>query len=228
MQVGVDTHKKTHVLVALDEQGRLLGTREIANSGAGWAEALTWAQGWAGERRWGVENSGSWGKGRAQFLLAQGEPAVCEVSPHRTAQYRRRGRTQDKTDRADAPAIARLLVAEGEQLPLVPRDDATTELRLLSDQRDNLLSERTRLINQLHSQMLQIDPCYQAASGPLTVRRGIEDCRDLILDHPTPLLQTRLLIVRQLSTQILQVEAALAEVTAVLRARVQATGTPLL
>jgi transposase len=66
--------------------------------------------------RWGVENSGSLGKGFAQFLLAQGEADVREVVPHRTAQYRRRGRTQDKTDTADALAMARLLRAEGELL----------------------------------------------------------------------------------------------------------------
>ena len=60
----------------------------------------------------------------------QGESRVHEVSPHRTAQFRRRGRTQDKTDDTDALAIARLLLAEGEHLPGVTRDDLSTELRL--------------------------------------------------------------------------------------------------
>lgn len=173
MYIGVDTHKAAHVLVALDEQGRTLGTRDITNSPDGWGEALRWAQGWPGERRWGLENSGSWGKGLAQALLAQGEAVVCEVSPQRTAQYRRRGRTQDKTDHADALASARLLVAEGEQLPRVQADDASTELRLLSDHRDNLRGERTRLINQWHDQMVQLDPAYKVNSGPLKQRRGI-------------------------------------------------------
>jgi len=89
--------------------------------------------------------------------------------PHRTAQYRRRGRTQDKTDTADALAMARLLGAEGDGLPLVHADDASTALRLLSDHRDNLIADRTRRINQLHAQMLQLDPRYEERSGPLTV-----------------------------------------------------------
>ena len=110
------------------------------------------------------------GKGFAQFLLAQGEGDVREVVPHRTAQYRRRrGRSQDKTDTADALAMARLLRAEGEALPRVQADDASTELRLLSDQRDNLVADRTRLIDQLHAQLLQLDPRYEERSGPLTV-----------------------------------------------------------
>src|SRR5947209_1346797 len=146
MELGVVTHKQTHVLVALDDEGRQLGTKTVANTPEGWTEALAWVRGKQQHRRWGSENGGSLGKGFAQFLLAQGEADVREVSPQRTAQYRRRGRTQDKTDQADALAIARLLLAEGEHLPTIQRDDCSTELRVLSDHRDNLLVDRTRLI----------------------------------------------------------------------------------
>jgi transposase len=229
MQVGVDTHKRTHTLVALDEGGRQLGTRTISNSPEGWASALAWARGQQQQIRcWGIENSGSLGKGFAQFLLAHGEAEVREVSPQRTAQYRRRGRTQDKTDQADALAIARLLHAEGADLPTVQQDDASTELRLLSDHRDNLLIDRTRLINQLHGQMLQIDPGYQARSGALTARRGLEYCRDLRPPEADGVTQTRLLIVRQLVGQILRLEGEIATITAALGERVRASQTPIL
>ena len=40
MNIGVDTHKKTHVLVAVGAQGQTLGTRTVANTPAGWAVAL--------------------------------------------------------------------------------------------------------------------------------------------------------------------------------------------
>ena len=157
MQFGVDTHKRVHVVVVLDEQGRQVGARTVPNSPEGWTAALAWAREQQQQhRRWGVENSGSLGKGFAQFLLAQGASAVHEVRPQRTAQCR--GRTQDKPDQTDALAIARLLLAEGAHLPQVQRDDVSTALRLLRDHRDNLLVDRTRLINQLHGQLLQIDP----------------------------------------------------------------------
>jgi transposase len=177
MYIGVDTHKRTHTLVVIDTHGRLGGTRTISNTPDGWTSGLEWIREWGGKHIWGIENSGSLGKAFAQFLLSQGEMTVCEVSPHRTAQYRRRGRTQDKTDQTDALAIARLLLAEGEQLPQVQRDDQSTGLRLLSDHWDNLLAERTRLINQLHAQMLQLDPSYRERSGPLTKPRGLAYCR---------------------------------------------------
>jgi len=133
MFIGTDTHKQAHVLAALDAAGRACGSRTVPNTPEGWTAALNWARGQQQQHiHWGVENSGSLGKGFAQFLLAQGEMDVREVVPHRTAQYRRRGRTQDKTDTADALAMARLLRAEGEALPAVQADDASTELRLLS------------------------------------------------------------------------------------------------
>ncbi len=228
MYVGVDTHKKTHTLVAIDEYGRTYGSRSIANTPEGWAAAFEWRRSFEGEWVWGVENSGSLGKGLAQFLLGQGEEQVCEIVPHRTAQYRRRGRSQDKTDTADALAMARLLRAESEQLPQVRQDDLSTELRLLSDHRDNLVVDRTRLINQLHAQMLQLDPSYQEKSGPLTHRKGVTYCLELKPSESCPITRTRLLIVRQLAARILELHDEIAEVTKLLGQRVRESQTPLL
>ncbi len=228
MYIGVDTHKRAHVLVAVDEQGRTVGTRAVANTPEGWATALQWAREQQQQpTRWGVEHSGSLGKGLAQFLLAQGEADVREVVPHRTAQYRRRGRSQDKTDAADALAMARLLRAEGELLPQVQADDVSTELRLLSDHRDNVVVERTRLINQLHAQLLQLDPRYAARSGPLTHPRGVRSCQHLVLPQADSLGQTRLLVVQQLATRLLQLDTAIGAITAALEERVRATATPV-
>ncbi len=228
MDVGVDTHKRMHVLVAIDEDGRTRGGLSVANTPEGWVAALRWARDRYHHVRWGVENTGSLGKGVAQFLLAQGEVEVREVVPHRTAQYRRRGRTQDKTDAADALAMARLIRAEGELLPAVQADDGGTELRLLSDHRDNLVVDRTRLTNQLHAQMLQLDPAYATRSGPLTRAAGVRYCQQLAVPEAGGVARTRLLVVRQLATRLLQLDADIAEATQALERRVRALGTPLL
>jgi transposase len=79
MYIGVDTHKQTHTLVVIDEQGRWVGTKTVANTPEGWMVGQVWVREQAGRHTWGLENSGSLGKGFAQFLLSQGETAVCEV-----------------------------------------------------------------------------------------------------------------------------------------------------
>jgi transposase len=228
MNIGVDTHKQVHVLVALDTDGRSVGTRTVPNTPVGWASALEWVCHWPAPHAWGVENSGSLGKGFAQFLLAQGETEVYEISAHRTAQYRRRSRSQEKTDDTDALAMARLVSAEWEHLPRVQVDDLSTEVRILSDHRDNLVVDRTRLVNQLHAQMLQLDPAYEQKSGPLTKAAGVRYCQAFQLPGASPLVHTRLLVVRQLAARILQLDDELVLVTRELTARVQATGTALL
>ena len=35
MYIGVDTHKQTHVLVAIDEDGRVSGSRTVTNTPEG-------------------------------------------------------------------------------------------------------------------------------------------------------------------------------------------------
>jgi len=146
----------------------------------------------------------------------------------RRAGERRPGAVQQAEQASATSAIARLISAEGEQLPLVQADELSTELRLLSDHRDNLVAERTRLINQLHAQMLQIDPYYMERSGVLTTATGIRYCHALVLPHADGVLRTRLLIVHQLAGQILGLREEIETIETALRQRVQETGTPLL
>ncbi|MGH2389116.1 MAG: transposase [Chloroflexota bacterium] len=113
-------------------------------------------------------------------------------------------------------------------MPLVLTDDASTALRLLSDHRDQMLVERTRVINQLHGQMLQIDPEYLAASGPLTRMQGVRYCLALALPAASSVMRTRVLIAHQLAAHLLHLVEAIAQVTTLLRQRVHATSTPLL
>jgi transposase len=55
--IGADTHKRNHMLVAVDGQtGALCGQREIAASDAGSLEALRFAAGLDGERVWAIED----------------------------------------------------------------------------------------------------------------------------------------------------------------------------
>ena len=76
--LGVDTHADTHVAAALDQAGRLLGTRTIPTTPAGDAALLAWASTLGHVDRIGVEGTGSYGAGLARWLRAHGQ-AVVEV-----------------------------------------------------------------------------------------------------------------------------------------------------
>src|SRR5262245_15348801 len=93
--VGVDTHKCSHAVVALDRLGRELGRREFAASSGGYLELLEWASGF-GLPAFAVEGTGSYGAGLTRLLLAAGVVVFEAERPRR--QQQRRG----KTDLLDA------------------------------------------------------------------------------------------------------------------------------
>ena len=118
--IGVDAHKRVHVAVALDEAGRKLCGHTIANNPESWRELYEWACEVGAPRQWGVEGSGSYGRGLAQHLVCCGE-TLFEVNPRLTAAGRRRSRRSDKNDGLDAKSVAMAVLREGSGLPQVMR-----------------------------------------------------------------------------------------------------------
>jgi transposase len=65
---GIDTHSNTHHAAALDEVGRLLGTREFQAHPAGYHQLLDWLASFGTITRVGVEGTGCYGAGVTRFL----------------------------------------------------------------------------------------------------------------------------------------------------------------
>src|SRR3712207_7243129 len=128
--IGVDAHKRVHAALALDDRGTVLGSWRGANTTKGWMELQHWASQWPTPRQWGIEGAWNYGRGLAQFLVAQHE-RVFEVNPRWTAERRRRARKAGKRDRLDAHAVAKLVREEGSTLPRVAAEDETAVLDLL-------------------------------------------------------------------------------------------------
>ncbi|HSH77099.1 MAG TPA: hypothetical protein VLA19_01045 [Herpetosiphonaceae bacterium] len=59
--------------------------------------------------------------------------------------------------------VAKLVRDGSTTLPRVPADDEAAISDLLVTERDVALSEATRLRNQLHQQLLQLDPTYASS-----------------------------------------------------------------
>jgi transposase len=55
--LGIDAHKRTHTVVAVDDLGRELGQRATtATTSEAHLSLLHWAEGFGSERRWAVED----------------------------------------------------------------------------------------------------------------------------------------------------------------------------
>ena len=195
--IGVDGHKQSHTLVAIDEVGRPIKELTIGNDRPGFIKAYRWAGRVGQGRLWGIENSGHF-RSFAQYLVAQQE-RVLEVSPHLTGRKRRRSRDAAKSDPHDALAVARVALQEADHLPVVQADDETTQVSILVEQRDNLVNEQRRLLNQMHSQLTEIDPHYKKRLGMLQSQRALRYCRSFPSPKRDPIRATRVAIVRQLA-----------------------------
>ncbi|MDP9411594.1 MAG: transposase [Actinomycetota bacterium] len=91
---------------------------------------------------------------------------------------------------------------EGESLPPVSADDETATLDLLVTERDDLVSEATRLCNHLHQFLLQLDPGYRERIPSLTSKRGVLAALSYESDDPRPLQQERGGAVRRLARRL--------------------------
>jgi transposase len=169
--IGVDAHEGEHVAVALDEAGREVARWRGPNSVAGWGQLAAWAVDLGDSRRWGIEGAWNYGRGLAQHLVGAGAE-VYEVNPRWTAAGRRAARRRAKSDRLDARAVARLVWREAASLPAVAAEDDTAVLALLVTEREGALAEATRLRNQLHQLLLQLDPEYDRHLPALTSQAG--------------------------------------------------------
>ena len=201
ISIGVDAHKALHVAVALDEHGRELRQWRGPNSGSGWQDFSNWLNELGAERRVGIEGAWNYGRGLAQHLVEAGE-TVFEVNTRWTALGRRHARKPDKSDHLDALAIALFVHREGDALHAVAADDVTAVLNLLSTERDAALAEATRLRNQLHALLHQLDPQYKQRIPTLKTKAAQRRLRRYRTTDPDPLSQERASSVRRLTRRL--------------------------
>lgn len=163
--LGTDSHKQSHTVVAVDENGRPLGELRVAATPSGHMEALSWSRQWE-ERRWAMENCRQLSRGLERDLLTAGEQ-VLQVSPKLMGTARRSSREPGKSDPIDALAVARVALREP-NLPVARLEGRSRELKLLVDHREDLVGERTRIQNRLLWLIHELEPGFEIAAGGLT------------------------------------------------------------
>lgn len=164
--VGVDAHKRTHTLVAIDDAGRKVAEKTVAATPEGHLEAVEWAQRWP-ERQFALEDCRHVTRRLESDLLLAGEPVV-RVPTRLMAGARKGGREQGKSDPIDALAVARAAQREPD-LPVARLDGEARQVRLIVDHRDELVRERTRIQSRLRWHLHELFPGLEIA--PKSLRR---------------------------------------------------------
>ena len=155
---GIDAHKRTHTIVAIDERGRPIGQRVINATSDDRLTLMAWATQLGSDRLWAVEDCRHLSRRLERDLLCAGERIV-RVPTKMMASVRKASRAYGKSDPIDALAVARAALQEPE-LPVACLDGPARDVRLLVDHRENLVAERTRIVNRLRWHLHELDPTW--------------------------------------------------------------------
>jgi transposase len=225
--IGVDAHKRIHVALALDARGQEINKWQGTNSPGGWQALLLWARSLGEPRQWGVEGAWNYGRGLAQYLI-EGSETVYEINPRWTALRRRGARRPGKTDRLDASAVALFVRQEAPDLPRVTQDDSSAVLDLLATEREVAVGEATRLRNQIHALLVQLDPEYHRWLPSLSPGSGLEILQQHQFPATNALQEERASAVKRLLQRLRLVTAQVEEVSEKIRRLAREGFSPLI
>lgn len=179
--VGADVHKRSHTFVAVDVAGRKLGEITVKAVSEGHDKAVRWAQERFGsELKWAIEDCRHL-SARLEIDLLDAGQQVVRVAPKMMAEQRRIARTRGKSDPIDALAVARAAVREPD-LPVAAHDEASRELKLLVDHREDLVRQRTGTVNRFRWHLHRIDPTIDPAPKALNIAKTRTRLRALLAD----------------------------------------------
>ncbi|MFE4456558.1 IS110 family transposase [Nocardia tengchongensis] len=170
--IGMDPHKRSATIEAIDATGRVLVTGRYSTDNIGYSEMLAATEQF-NDRVWAVEGCNGIGRHLAHRLVHDGE-SVIDVPAKLSAQVRvfatGNGR---KTDPVDAHSVA-LAALHAPNLRRVTADPELIALGMLADRRDELGRARTETLCRLHRLLLELIP------GGAKVFLSVRQARELI------------------------------------------------
>ncbi len=155
--VGVDPHKDSVTIEAVDGHARVLARGRFGTDATGYRMMTRYVHGQWPHHEWAVEGAHGVGRPLAQRLLAQGE-TVLDVPAKLAARVRvfDTGNAR-KTDATDAHAVA-MVALRTPRLTRLGYDEELIALRLLTDRRDELSRLRVQTVNRLHRLLTELIP----------------------------------------------------------------------
>lgn len=175
---GVDTHRDTHTVAAVDGAGRMLGHAWFPATPAGYVLLLGWLRARGSVVLVGVEGTGAYGAGLARFLRGEGVSLVEVDRPDRKT---RRG--LGKSDPVDAEAAARAALSGRRTGTPKDRDGRVEALRNLRVARRSAVSFRADVQRQMKALIVTAaEPVRQALRG-LGVAGLVKVCAEAQTDR---------------------------------------------
>jgi transposase len=170
--VGVDVGKEHHWVCVVDETGKQVLSRKLANDEQPIRALIGEIDLMGAEVLWTVDLSSVYAT-LLLTVLAEANKQVRYLAGRSVWQASATYRGGEaKTDAKDARVIADQSRMRGEDLPVLqPGDGLITELRLLTAHRADLVADRTRTINRLRQQLSAVCPALERAAQ-LTADRG--------------------------------------------------------
>jgi transposase len=165
--VGIDAHKRSHTLVAVDASGRELAHKLIGTTSAAHLQGIRWARRrYGSDLIWAVEDCRQVTRLLERDLLNAGYEVV-RVPTRLMARTRASARAPGKSDPIDALAVARAALREPD-LPSASLDESSRALKMLVDRREDLLGQRTATVNRLLWRLHELDPEWKLAPSALS------------------------------------------------------------
>src|SRR5580704_8477589 len=176
---GVDAGKAHHHCVVIDGDGRRLLSRRVANDEPDLLALISDVTALGDQVSWAVDLPDGGAALLIGLLVAAGQPLL--YIPGRVVNRASDGyRGEGKTDARDAAVIADQARIRRDLAPLRPGDEITTELKILTARRADLVADRTRAINRLRALLTSIFPALDRAledltlTGPLVLLTGFQ------------------------------------------------------
>ena len=166
VDIGVDSHKRSHTAVAVDATRREARREDGAATSAGHLELLRWAD------RFPDRHCGARGlppSEPAAVLRPRCSPArrSSRVPPKLMAGARRSAREPGKSRSRSTPSRWRVPPCASRSCPRRALDGIERELRLLVDHREDLVAERTRTQNRLRWHLHELEPGFEPPARAL-------------------------------------------------------------
>lgn len=175
---GVDIGKTHHHAVVINAQGERLLSRRILNDETELLALIRDVLALSHDVLWAVDLNHGGAALLIGLLAAHGQPVayLTGLAVHRaSATYR----GEAKTDAKDAFVIADQARIRRDLGVLRPGDEIATDLRTLTTRRLDVVFDRTRQINRLRAQLLEIFPALERTldltnKGPITLLTGYQ------------------------------------------------------